>query len=38
MENIQRTYLPAAGHNWTLPLYDPLVKLLELISKPCTRG
>jgi ubiquinone/menaquinone biosynthesis C-methylase UbiE len=23
-----RTYLPAAGHNWSLPLYDPLVKLL----------
>jgi ubiquinone/menaquinone biosynthesis C-methylase UbiE len=28
MENIQRTYLPAAGKNWALPLYDPLVKLL----------
>jgi ubiquinone/menaquinone biosynthesis C-methylase UbiE len=24
----QKTYLPAAGHDWTLPLYDPLVKLL----------
>ena len=24
----QRTYLPAAGHDWFLPLYDPLVKLL----------
>ena len=23
-----RTYLPAAGHDWALPLYDPLVKLL----------
>jgi ubiquinone/menaquinone biosynthesis C-methylase UbiE len=23
-----RTYIPAAGHDWTLPLYDPLVKLL----------
>jgi ubiquinone/menaquinone biosynthesis C-methylase UbiE len=23
-----RTYLPAAGHDWFLPLYDPLVKLL----------
>ncbi len=23
-----RTYLPAAGHHWSLPLYDPLVKLL----------
>jgi len=24
----QRTYLPAAGRGWALPLYDPLVKLL----------
>lgn len=23
-----RTYLPAAGHDWSLPLYDPIVKLL----------
>jgi ubiquinone/menaquinone biosynthesis C-methylase UbiE len=23
-----RTYLPAAGHDWLLPLYDPFVKLL----------
>jgi ubiquinone/menaquinone biosynthesis C-methylase UbiE len=23
-----RTYLPAAGHDWLLPLYDPIVKLL----------
>jgi ubiquinone/menaquinone biosynthesis C-methylase UbiE len=23
-----RTYLPAAGHDWSLPLYDPLVRLL----------
>ena len=23
-----RTYLPAAGHDWMLPLYDPVVKLL----------
>src|SRR5205823_12021876 len=23
-----KTYLPAAGHNWLLPLYDPIVKLL----------
>ena len=28
MNNIQRTYLPAAGRDWALPLYDPLVKLL----------
>jgi hypothetical protein len=30
MENIQRTCLPAAGKNWRLPLYDPLVKLLAV--------
>ena len=24
----RRTYLPAAGHDWILPLYDPFVKLL----------
>jgi len=23
-----RPYLPAAGHDWLLPLSDPLVKLL----------
>jgi ubiquinone/menaquinone biosynthesis C-methylase UbiE len=23
-----RTYLPAAGYHWSLPLYDPMVKLL----------
>ena len=23
-----RTYLPAAGYEWSLPLYDPIVKLL----------
>ncbi len=23
-----RTYLPAAGHDWFLPLYDPFVKLV----------
>jgi ubiquinone/menaquinone biosynthesis C-methylase UbiE len=23
-----RTYIPAAGHDWSLPLYDPIVKLL----------
>src|SRR5262245_29839820 len=23
-----RTYLPAAGHDWLLPLYDPLMRLL----------
>jgi hypothetical protein len=28
MEQIQKNYLPAAGHDWMLPVYDPLVKLL----------
>jgi len=28
MSESTRTYLPAAGHDWTLPLYDPIVKLL----------
>ena len=23
-----RTYLPAAGHDWLLPFYDPIVKLI----------
>ena len=28
MEQAEKTYLPAAGRDWLLPLYDPLVKLL----------
>jgi ubiquinone/menaquinone biosynthesis C-methylase UbiE len=28
MTEPHRTYLPAAGHDWFLPFYDPLVKLL----------
>lgn len=28
MEDINKAYLPAAGHDWALPLYDPLVKCL----------
>jgi ubiquinone/menaquinone biosynthesis C-methylase UbiE len=28
MNDVQRNYLPAAGRDWALPLYDPLVKLL----------
>jgi ubiquinone/menaquinone biosynthesis C-methylase UbiE len=28
MEEPQKTYLPGMGHNWLLPLYDPLQKLL----------
>lgn len=28
MEQIQKNYLPAAGHDWMLPVYDPLVMLL----------
>jgi len=28
MLHTERTYLPAAGHDWFLPLYDPLTRLL----------
>jgi ubiquinone/menaquinone biosynthesis C-methylase UbiE len=28
MTEARRTYLPAAGRDWFLPLYDPIVKLL----------
>jgi ubiquinone/menaquinone biosynthesis C-methylase UbiE len=28
MSEVQRSYLPAAGHDWFLPFYDPFVKLL----------
>jgi len=28
MQDVQRTYLPAAGSDWALPFYDPFVKLL----------
>ena len=28
MSESTRPYLPAAGYDWTLPLYDPIVKLL----------
>jgi ubiquinone/menaquinone biosynthesis C-methylase UbiE len=28
MEDARKTFIPAAGVDWTLPLYDPLVKLL----------
>jgi ubiquinone/menaquinone biosynthesis C-methylase UbiE len=28
MEESRRTYIPAAGHDWALPLYDPIVTLL----------
>ena len=28
MKDSSRPYLPAAGHDWLLPLYDPFVKLL----------
>ncbi len=28
MPHAQRTFIPAAGHDWLLPLYDPFVKLL----------
>jgi ubiquinone/menaquinone biosynthesis C-methylase UbiE len=28
MSEASRTFVPAAGRNWTLPLYDPLVRLM----------
>ncbi len=28
MADTQRPYLPAAGHDWALPLYDPIVALM----------
>ena len=28
MPEAHRTYIPAAGHDWLLPLYDPVVKLM----------
>ena len=27
MADAGKAYLPAAGHDWALPLYDPFVKL-----------
>jgi hypothetical protein len=32
MEPSRRTYLPAAGHDWVLPLYDSVTKLLGIDS------
>ncbi len=32
MSEIQRTYIPAAGHDWLLPLYDPLTALMGTAS------
>jgi len=28
MSEVHKTYLPAAGHDWLLPFYDPLTKLI----------
>jgi ubiquinone/menaquinone biosynthesis C-methylase UbiE len=28
MEHVERHYIPAAGHHWSLPLYDPLTRLI----------
>ena len=28
MASNERTYIPAAGHDWLLPFYDPVVKLM----------
>jgi ubiquinone/menaquinone biosynthesis C-methylase UbiE len=30
MDETHRTYLPAAGRDWALPLYDPIVSLLGI--------
>lgn len=30
MASTDRPYLPAAGHDWALPLYDPLVRILGI--------
>ena len=32
MEELQKTYLPGMRHDWLLPLYDPLQKLLGFES------
>ncbi len=32
ISNSERPFLPAAGHDWFLPLYDPLTKLLGVDS------
>jgi ubiquinone/menaquinone biosynthesis C-methylase UbiE len=32
MEASRRTYLPAAGHAWSLPVYDPITTLLGIDS------
>ena len=32
MAPVQRTFIPAAGHDWLLPFYDPFVKLLGVKS------
>ena len=32
MEEIERSYLPAMGRRWLLPLYDPLLSLLGVSS------
>jgi ubiquinone/menaquinone biosynthesis C-methylase UbiE len=32
MSEADRTYIPAAGHDWLLPLYDPLTKLMGSAS------
>src|SRR5215217_4951126 len=34
MEEPRKTYLPGMGHDWMLPLYDPLQKLLGFDPDP----
>jgi SAM-dependent methyltransferase len=36
MQEVHRTFIPAAGHDWALPLYDPLVKLIGGDRARCT--
>jgi ubiquinone/menaquinone biosynthesis C-methylase UbiE len=28
MQKVEKNYIPAAGHHWALPFYDPILKLL----------
>lgn len=40
MRNTTRDYVPAAGHDWALPLYDPLVRLtgMDEVRAELVRG
>ena len=32
MHDVKKDFVPAAGHNWLLPFYDPLLRLLGVAS------